>query len=226
MEIGGADLTAAEEVLLAAAKLSGMKRDEFTEWSLTVEAWLLNKNRWGLRGYEEKYPNHKRVMNEVMAAGTQKVLGRGWLERSRENHYRITASGLARAAELSSRGVDARPRDYHVYDALEPWCFHRVFESYLQDPNEPRTWLGVAAFLNLSQNDPEVLERQLVKIRTAISDAETLLREQGREVLRRGDSGKTISKERLERLRSFLEVVEARFAGQLSAIRRKRGAQT
>ena len=101
------NLTAAEEVLLAAVNLTKNTKKEFTEWELTVWAWKLNQNRWGLRGFEDKYPDHKRVMNEVMAAGTQKIVCRGWLERVKPNYYRLTDAGLAKAASLSNIPVDA-----------------------------------------------------------------------------------------------------------------------
>jgi hypothetical protein len=61
-----AKLTAAQEILLAANDLSGNGKNEFTEWELTIAAWKRNRNRFGLRGFEERYPDHKRVMMEIM----------------------------------------------------------------------------------------------------------------------------------------------------------------
>src|SRR3989344_256109 len=123
------NLTAAEEVLAAAANLTKNTQKEFTEWELTVETWRLNKNRWGLRGYQEKYPDHKRVMNEVMAKGTQKVTGRGWIERVRPNYYRLTSQGLARSASLSKVEIKPEVRNLYEYESVSPFALSRVLEE-------------------------------------------------------------------------------------------------
>src|SRR3989344_6693578 len=116
------NLTAAEEVLLAASNLvKKTKKNEFTEWDLTVNTWQVNKNRWGLRGYELQYPDHKRVMNEIMAKGTQKVLGKGWLKRIRPNFYNVTSSGFAKAESLSGIEMNTTAKTLHEYNAIEPY---------------------------------------------------------------------------------------------------------
>ena len=71
---------AAEEILLGADDLDRAGMREFSEWDLTVATWKRNPNRFGCRGYEDRYPDHKRVMMEIM--GTTKKdnpLRRGWL---------------------------------------------------------------------------------------------------------------------------------------------------
>ncbi len=214
-----AELSASDEVLLAAANLAKADpKREFTEWELTIEAWKLNKNRWGMRGFEEGHPDHKRVMNEIMGKGS--IVSQGWLARTRPNHYALTPAGLARASVLTAP-YDTRQRSIHIYDEISPFAFHRVFDSHLTDRSEPATWLGAAAFLGLTKNDPEVLEGQLSAIRRAISDALSFMSENASETLRRGDAGRMISKERVERLAGFLDLLSNRFSGQLDAIRRK-----
>src|SRR5437870_2669384 len=168
---------------MAAASLAqGDTNREFTEWELTKEAWRLNKNRWGLRGFEEEHPDHKRVMMEVMGGGS--IVKEGLLIRTRENHYKITAAGLARVDSLSIPR-DTRQRSIHIYDDISPYAFHRVFESYLSDPSEPKTWLGAASFLNLSRNDPELLDERMSRVRESISSARKFMEGTNRAELRR-----------------------------------------
>lgn len=216
------DLTAAEEVLLAAIKLTKEGKKEFTEWDLTIETWSLNKNRWGLRGHEDSYPDHKRVMNEVMAGGTQKVIGKGWLERIRPNYYKITSVGLAKAESLSMKGVKSNARSLYEYDAINPYVNNKIFEKYCKDPSEPKTWLGAAAFLGLKKYDPDSLDRKLKNIKDSIKTALNWLEENNQRVLSRSDSAKPITKEKLKKLGEFLEVLEERFKAQFDAIRAKR----
>ncbi len=213
------ELKAAAEVLMAAANLArGDTTREFTEWELSVEAWRLNKNRWGLRGFEQAHPDHKRVMMEIMGGGS--LVKEGLLVRTRENHYGITAAGLAKVDTLVAPR-DTRQRDIHVYDDVSTFAFHRVFEAHLKDPAEPKTWLGVASFLNLYRNDPKLLENQLSRVRDSVGSAKKFMDETGRNELRRGDANRTITRERLKELEHFISVIEERFHPQLEAIRNK-----
>ena len=216
------DLTAAEEVLLAAAKLQEKCKKEFTEWALTVETWSLNKVRWGLQGYEEKYPNHKRVMNEVMAGGTQKVVGRGWLQKVRPNYYKVTPAGFAKAESLGGIKLKKTFRNVHQYDALSPYINSNIFIRYCKDPSEPKTWLGSAAFLGLSKHEPEVLERKISNIKASISESRKWMKENNKKIISRSDSTRPITEEILNKLEEFLKVLEERFKAQFDAIRARK----
>lgn len=216
------NLTAVDEVLLAASKLTQETNKEFTEWDLTVQTWLLNKSRWGLRGYEQLYPDHKRVMNEIMAKGTQKAIGRGWLERTRQNHYRLTSAGLAKALSMSASKVDPRLISFHEYDSIAPYITNRIFENYCQNPAEPKTWLGASAFLGLTSNDPDALDKRLSEINNSIEIAIRRLDQNKEDVLRRSDSSKPVSRGSLLKLKEFLSALESRFQSQFDAIRAKR----
>ncbi len=213
------ELTASDEVLLAAASLAqGDPEREFTEWELTVAAWKLNNNRWGLRGFENEYPDHKRVMMEVMGHGG--LVSEHLLLRTRTNRYKITSAGLARSLRIAAPR-DTRQRDLHTYDAVKEFAFHKVFEAHLRDPEEPRTWLGAASFLNLQRNEPRLLESQLSRVHEAIAMARGFMDETDRGELRRGDADRSITRERLDKLERFLDVLEERFNAQFEAIRSK-----
>lgn len=214
-----ADLTAWEEVLAAAVQLvKGDTAKEFSEWDLTVAAWNFNHNRWGLRGFESAHPDHKRVMMEVM--GSDSLVNEGFLEKTRPNHYRVTAAGIARGLRVIAP-LDTRQRAPHIYEAVREFAFHRVFEAHLQDPAEPRTWLGVASFLGLNRHDPKLLKTQLGRVTQGIQSARSFMNETNRATLRRGDADRTITPERLEKLEEFLKVLENRFRPQFEAIRAK-----
>jgi len=215
-------LTAAEEVLLATVKLTNSTKREFTEWELTVETWRSNKNRWGLRGYESKYPDHKRVMNEVMATGTQKVVGKGWIERVRPNYYKITSLGLAKADSLSNIEVGSKIRSLHEYESISPYVNSKVFESYLKDDSEPKTWLGAASFLGLKGFDPDDLERRIKNVRDSIRSTLKWLDKNKETVLKRSDSSKPIPLNKIKKLEKFIVILEERFKAQFDAIRKKK----
>lgn len=215
-------LTASEEVLKAAANINKRKK-EFTEWDITVETWKLNKQRWGLPGYESKFPDHKRVMNEIMAKGTQKkVIGQGWLQRIRQNYYTITQSGLAKVESLFSIDVSGRLRSLTEYDSISPYANHNIFLQFCKDPDKPKTWLGVAAFLKLKKSDKNTLEIILNKIKTSIESSLEWLEENNTDILRRDDSPskRPITKSQLLKLQNFLVHIQEKFKAQFDAIRK------
>ena len=104
---------------------------------------------------------------------------------------------------------------------MSKYAFHKVFEAYLKDEGEPKTWLGVAAFLNIQRNEPEVLDSQVSRVKDSISSARKFMAETNRDELRRGDAQRPITLERLDKLEKFLLVLQERFSPQFEAIRKK-----
>ena len=147
-------LTAAQEILFGAADLDANGKAEFSEWDLTVATWKRNPNRFGCRGYEAQYPDHKRVMMEIM--GTTKKenpIRRGWFERVRQNTYSLTNLGRTEAERLSKRGKtggDSNRSPQSIYDAVVPLYKSSVFRKHSKNKEEPRMWLGAASVLQLS----------------------------------------------------------------------------
>jgi hypothetical protein len=224
----GRHRTAVQEILLAAGALSGPSHAEFSEWDLTVAAWRRNKNKFGARGYEEDYPDHKRVMMEIMARSKRdNPIRQGWIEKTRANHYRITSLGEAQCRSLESGGgaeAGTTRAAAPVYEAVIPYVEHRAFRDYCRDVNEPRTWLGAAAFLGITQNTSIHLNDRLRSAENAVGQALTWFDLHDDAHLTRGPSGGGIQVHRqdIERLKEFLGVLRERFRLQLAAIDRRR----
>jgi hypothetical protein len=212
------ELNAAQEILLAASALYEEGKEEFSEWDLTVRVWLLNKNRFGCRGYEQAYPDHKRVMMELMGKDSVPKQ-QGWIERTRRNYYRMTPLGLARAAELTGGERSTHRRAVELCRSVSRYVHHPVFRAHLRDREEPKTWLGAAAFLALPSNDPDALDGRLRQIEGGISGALEWIAETGIQELREGDAGTAVSRDDLLQLRAFLSLLLDRFEPQFEAIR-------
>ena len=93
--------TAVQIVLLAADDLTKAGNLEFSEWDLTVAAWSRDRFRFGLRGYAQRYPDHKRVMMEIMGQKPNSPVFRKLFEKVRPNYYRLTPLGKTAAARLA-----------------------------------------------------------------------------------------------------------------------------
>ena len=217
-------LTAAQEILLAAASLDAKEKTSFTEWDLTVATWRRNENRFGCRGYESRYPDHKRVMMEIM--GTTKKenpIRRGWLLKVRQNTYALTDLGRSEAERLthSRQSVTSVPRSPQpIYDSVVPYYKSSVFRRHSKDKNEPRMWVGAASFLQLTSTDPQHVRDRLAATRNAIDNAIEWMDENSTMVIRRGvtGSGQAISRENLIQLKKFYSTITDRFSDQIDAI--------
>lgn len=216
------NLTAAQEILRAAATLDS-ERESFSEWDLTVAVWHRNPNRFGCRGYEAQYPDHKRVMKEIMSSSPGNPIRKGWLERIGPNSYRITNLGRAEAERQIQRseGNLAAASPQSIYDAVMPFYRSSVFRNHLRDQEEPRLWLGAASFLQLARPDPQHLNDKLVTARAAIDGALGWLDQHEKDKITRGvtGGGEAIHRDSLIRLKAFLDLLETRFANQIQAIR-------
>ena len=220
--------TAANEILLAANDLASAGKNEFSEWDLTVAAWKRDSNRFGCRGYEDRYPDHKRVMMEIMGQ-TKKdnPLRRGWLIKSRPNHYEITALGRNEAAKIAliSQGQAATERSpQDLYDAVAPYFNSMTFRKFVKDDTEPKTWLGAASFLGLSKNDALHLNDRMSTAKAVISQALAWFGETNQQTLRRGATGGSVSITQIdiEKLAALLESIQTRFKIQIEAIQKLR----
>ena len=185
-------LTASETVLLAAADLTTAGNQEFSEWDLTVAAWTLNPLRFGLRGYAQAHPDHKRVMMEIMGKKASSPVQQKYLEKTRPNYYRLTPLGRAIAAGLRSDprtpgpaapaagkpATKAAPATVvrspvvELYEKAALYVGKAEFRRWLDNPEEPRDWAGAARFLGLNgaEAGADPIER-LEEIRAAIQAA-------------------------------------------------------
>lgn len=225
----GRSLTAAQEVLLGANDLNSSGKSGFSEWDLTVATWKRNPHRFGCRGYEDMYPDHKRVMTEIMGI-TKKdnPIRRGWIEKFRPNTYRITSLGTSEAERLQAESDTNHqlPRSPQaIYDAVSPYYENRAFQRHVRDPDEPRLWMGAASFLQLTRNDAQHVEDRVRAAGAAISNALAWLDETGADKMRSGVVGgkAAISRADLLKLQAFRELLLNRFADQFTAIQAKSG---
>jgi hypothetical protein len=220
-------LTAAQEILFAAHDLDAGGKSEFTEWDLTVATWKRNPNRFGCRGYEGDYPDHKRVMMEIMGNKKDNPVRVGTIEKTRPNCYRLSNLGRTQVERLRQQRGDGQQSvrsPQSIYDAIAPYYQNSVFRKHSRDPEEPRMWLGAASFLQLANSEPRHLEDRLRATESAIDNAIAWVEENDVGQINRGVSagGEAISKDDLVRLKAFFKLLQERFAHQLEAIRRPR----
>lgn len=212
-------MTSREEVLLAALNLQRSGKQFFTEWDLTVETWKLNNQRWGLPGYRKLYPDHKRVMNEIMAKGSNKLLSQGFLKRVKINTYQLTPSGSVYAENIIGDKDERERAPYKLYDNLSKYLKHNAIKQFQNDRNKPSLWLHVASFYGLSAT--MTIQQASAKINdflNTINQGEVTIEKLGNQSIRRISSGPFISKKEIELLKDFHKEMTNRFITQFEAL--------
>jgi hypothetical protein len=213
-------LTASQIILLAAADLAEGGNQEFSEWDLTVAAWARDRFRFGLRGYAQTYPDHKRVMMEIMGQKPHSPVQQKFIEKVRPNYYRLTPLGKSAAMRLI-QGDSAKPAEKPVsvkdlYDIVSTFIAKPEFRRWRDNPAEPREWTGAARFLGLSETELEPAER-LAEIRDAVKSAIDWCNVQEAVYLTRGSGqgGTPIHVRDLSELLDFLQALAYRFPDYL-----------
>jgi hypothetical protein len=209
--------TAAQVILLAADDLVTAGTREFTEWELTVAAWRRDPARFGLRGYEQKYPDHKRVMSEIMGSKPSNPVQLRHLEKVRPSTYRLTALGRSEAVRLRSGGSTKTTRERDPHATLAAYVGDPAFARWRNDPEQPRLWADVAEFLSAAPGAPEDdVPAQLDYVRRAIRSGLDYCR--SKDVVRlepRGRDGAPIHVRDIAELSDFLLALQYRFPDEM-----------
>ena len=89
-----------EYILMAMTQLTDQGKFEVTEWDITVATWTLNKKKFGLSGYNELFPDHKKVYIELIrkyannTTGRMNILSNFIVKTSKPSIYAPTEIGL------------------------------------------------------------------------------------------------------------------------------------
>jgi len=217
-------LTAGQVILLAADDLMATGMAEFSEWDLTVAAWARDRFRFGLRGYAQTYPDHKRVMMEIMGQKPHSPILLKLMEKLRPNTYRLTALGRTTAARFRGEGPKLTSKPVTVkelYDTATAFLNRPEFRRWQDNPEEPRDWTGAASFLGLGgkpiSSTPTDPSDRLDEIHNAIRAALDWCNVQEAVFLTRGSGqgGAPIHVRDLAELLDFIQALKYRFPEHL-----------
>jgi hypothetical protein len=219
--------TASEIVLLAASDLTAAGNQEFSEWDLTVAAWSIDRFRFGLRGYAQSYPDHKRVMMEIMGQKPSSPVQQKFLEKLRPNYYRLTPLGRTAATRLRGGGPtgnapEPKPTAQPVtvkelYETAAVYVNRPEFRRWQDNPEEPKSWDSAAAFLGILKGDKVDATERLDEVKNAVKHAMDWCKVQEAAFLTRGSGqgGTPIHVRDLAEMLDFLQALVYRFPEQL-----------
>jgi DNA-binding PadR family transcriptional regulator len=211
--------TASQEILIAADDLMAAGAVEFSEWDLTVATWNRDRLRFGLRGYSQNYPDHKRVMMEIMGKKPTNPVLLALMEKLRPNTYRLTARGRAEAARLRDaiEGNKGKPNTgtNELYDEVAKFVFQTAFQKWKEDPDEPRRWQDAAEFLGIKRSTVAESIEKLKAVETILKSAIDWCSKKDVDYLTRGRGDPPIHIKDVWEVMDFLKALKYRFPQNL-----------
>lgn len=216
-----------EQVMLAALDCSGGDLEKtFTSEDLLVAAWKRDRLAFGLRGYEQEYPDSDKVRKELDSRGARPgspstgLVSSGLILRVRERIYRLTPAGLAAAAEVVGVEPDTRGRAERVLaDAVDAILSHSVFRGWLKDPSSPRHFRDGGHFWGVAPGTPpKVIRTRILDVERTLEKALRMLDSAGvDEVASRHGKG-LFDRADIERAMNFQAMLKERFAQDLATL--------
>jgi hypothetical protein len=218
MDVQGLGLK--QQILLAALECSGGDcRKTLTMEQLLVCAWKRDRLAWGLRGYEEEYPDADKIQKEIgtRGPGQQGVVDMGWLERVNRRVYRLTPAGLAAAAKLQPLDPIAREKvDRTLETAVKQILEHFVFKSWLKDPARPKHFREAGHFWGIAPGTPPRTVRERVNfVERTLKAALQVLEHRGAEEIVEQRRKVLFNRSDIERCLEFQTALKQRFAQDL-----------
>lgn len=208
-----------QQVLLAALECSGGDcKKTFTAEELIVHAWRKDKRAWGLRGFEDQYPDANKMVKELDAhAGKQGIVGQGLLEKVDRRVYRITPVGLTAASGLQPSDKIARQKaTRELASAVKQILEHPTFKSWIGDSSRPKYFREAGHFWGIAPGTPAKAVRERVSFveQTLRAALDVLSKEGVNEVIEQ--RGKILyERNDIERCLEFQNVLKERFGKDL-----------
>jgi hypothetical protein len=109
-----ADCTLPEKILLAASLLEEGGQSPFSAEALIVSAWRKYPRTFGLKGFEEQFPDSNKVLAGIM--GEKGLPRRGWMVKVGQKLYSLTRDGRQVVRKLM-QGEDVPPLTARRADA-------------------------------------------------------------------------------------------------------------
>jgi hypothetical protein len=222
-----AECTLSQKILLAGAHLEDQGQSPFSAEALIVSAWQKYPRTFGLKGYEELYPDSNKVLAGIM--GEKGLPGRGWMVKVGQKRYALTRDGRQVVRKLL-QGEDVPPLTARralvqlsrEQDLLaQQLTASAVWQKFVQERQNEWTFSEACRFWAIGDRlgsavDARLdeLQRQLAEIERTVAGTTVTL-----------GNGRELSAVEVSRLCDLHQQLEQRFDRHLSLLRSRAGAR-
>ena len=211
-------LTLADKVLLAAFTCAaGSDDNNFTAEALSVQAWKMDKNAFGLRGFEQEYPDSNKLFKSIDSKGG--LVAKALISKVGDRTFKLTAAGAAKASSLQVPPEDSPKAERGLALEVNKIISHPVFREWLKDSAKPTKFYGAGHFWGVAPGTPpRVIRDRLKHIEVTLNAAIEYLDRNNTNVPC-GDRGEVIAeRDDIQRCAQFHEALKQRFSRDLSLL--------
>jgi hypothetical protein len=216
-----ANCTLPEKILLAASLLEEQGQSPFSAEALIVSAWQKYPRTFGLKGYEEQYPDSNKVLAGIM--GEKGLPGRGWMVKVGQKQYALTRDGrqivrkLLQGEEVppltARRPVTQVSREQDLL--LQQLTASAVFQKLLQSRQSEWTFSEACRFWSIGERVGSGVDARLDELQAQLRDIERTL---ATRTITLGN-GREVSAQEAGQLCDLHQQLEQRFARHLNLLR-------
>jgi hypothetical protein len=213
------DCTLPEKILLVACQLEELGQSPFSAEALIVGAWQKYPRTFGLKGYEEKYPDSNKVLSGIM--GEKGLPKRGWLTKVGQKLYALTREGRQVSRRLLN-GEEAPPppvrptrlsREQDVL--LQGLLASAACQKFRQGRQAEWTFSEACRFWGMGDRLGEAVDARLDELQVQLAEVERVLL--GRSVPL--GNGRTVTGQEVGLLCDLHQQLEQRFSRHLHLLR-------
>lgn len=222
-----AECTVPEKILLAAFQLEEQSQSPFSAETLIVAVWQKYPRTFGLKGYDEQYPDSNKVLASIM--GEKGLARRGWLSKPGQKLYALTPEGRrvvrrllqgddqpAAATTVKSNRPSKLSKDY---DKLIQGLFvGSAYDKIREGRQQELTFADACRFWSITENlSGDALDARLDHLRAALAEIERQLGEGSANL----SDGHNITNEDIGQLCDIHSQLLQRFGRHLTLLRNR-----
>lgn len=212
-------LTNTEKVLLAAMRLcNGDPGRSFTAEELAVAAWLDDKASFGLRNYENEYPDSNKIFKSIDSKGG--LVAKGLIIKVGDRTFRMSAGGIAAGSCLSPTKPDIQLKlERELATVVNKLISHTAFAEWLSDHAKPAKFSAAGQFWGVAPGTPARVARdRIANIEATLKQALQYMDSRGVNVLFKGKDRILCERRDIERCIEFHNTLRQRFAKELGML--------
>lgn len=216
-----ADCTLPEKILLAAAQLEDGGQSPFSAEALIVRAWQRYPRTFGLKGFEEQFPDSNKVLAGIM--GEKGLPRRGWMAKVGQKQYALTRDGRQVVRKLM-QGEDTPPLTARRAEArlsreqdllLQGLLATAAYQKFRQGRQAEWTFSEACKFWTIGERVGDAVDGRLDELQAQLTAIERALGSGGQAL----GNGRSVTAAEAGQLCDLHQQLEQRFSRHLNLLR-------
>lgn len=217
------DFTVPEKILLAADQLDKQGQSPFSAEALIVSCWQKFPKTFGLKGYQELYPDSNKILSSIM--GEKGLTRRGLLVKMGQKLYALTRDGRNVVRKLMLQEDDAGPAHIVKLSREQEKFLVSLMDSsanqkYEENRKGELTFADACRFWGITENmRGDVLDERMTQFHSGLAELERAFAD-GDSVL---SNGRAVTSGDMRVVSNLHRYMEDRFDRHLNLLRSRSG---